>query len=175
MNKPIINGIDVSECYFYSDINCDLGYIADSFPINCKNNPNCYFKQFKRLEEECKLLHEAQEQTVEQEEELERLQEENDKLKEERNQAVNEFNALMTDIMIDIPFTGIKNTGISIKSHLRKMQKALKALEKIRHFIQVYVPEKESDYNSAKKAHPVFFGLLEQIKYHCNEVLNDRD
>lgn len=56
MSKPIINGIDVSECIFYSENNCDIGYIADSYPKNCKNNPDCYFKQLKRLQEENKRL-----------------------------------------------------------------------------------------------------------------------
>lgn len=64
MSEEIINGIDVSECEhhytnpvngiiyhgcaIYEQIN-ELGYSQDTL---CEQNPNCYFKQFKRLQEE---------------------------------------------------------------------------------------------------------------------------
>ena len=67
-DEKIINGIDVSECEhhytnpvngiiyhgcaIYEQIN-DLGYSQDTL---CEQNPNCYFKQFKRLQEENKEL-----------------------------------------------------------------------------------------------------------------------
>jgi hypothetical protein len=62
--EPIINGIDVSECEhhytnpvngiiyhgcaIYEQIN-ELGYSQDTL---CEQNPDCYFKQLKRLQEE---------------------------------------------------------------------------------------------------------------------------
>lgn len=41
----IIDGVDVSECKY-------LPYCEDK-QGNCGNNPNCYFKQLKRKEQEC--------------------------------------------------------------------------------------------------------------------------
>ena len=61
--ETTINGVDISECEFCithtnrAVINsCNSrGYIKDDglhIHINCKDNPNCYFKQLKRLERE---------------------------------------------------------------------------------------------------------------------------
>lgn len=46
----IIDGVDVSGCIY-------LPYCEDK-QGNCGNNPNCYFKQLKRKEQECKDLKE---------------------------------------------------------------------------------------------------------------------
>lgn len=106
---------------------------------------------------------------------IEKLEQENKELKEERNRAVNEFNALMTDIIIDIPFTGIKNTNISIKSHLHKMQKALKALEEIREICKMdcgncqYNQDCDCNFQECEEA------KIDDILNKINEVLNDRD
>jgi predicted RNase H-like nuclease (RuvC/YqgF family) len=64
MSETIINGIDVSECEhhytnpvngtiyhgcaIYEQVN-ELGYSQDTL---CEQNPDCYFKQLKRLQEE---------------------------------------------------------------------------------------------------------------------------
>jgi rRNA maturation endonuclease Nob1 len=53
MTKTIINCIDVSECKLYDYGICDSEMAED---LNCEQNPNCYFKQFKRLQEENKRL-----------------------------------------------------------------------------------------------------------------------
>lgn len=58
----IIHGVNVAECEFYELCGC----IDDNHELNeCKDNPNCYYKQLKRLEFENKLLkadYEASEQ-----------------------------------------------------------------------------------------------------------------
>ena len=71
MNKTIINGIDVSECKFYEEMrklpdNLNGGYYIEHYYCGlqgdnyciCNKNPNCYFKQFKRLQEENEELKE---------------------------------------------------------------------------------------------------------------------
>ena len=57
----IIDGVDVSECEFYSSSENCLEFngkytidICDS--AKCSNNPNCYFKQLKHKEQECERL-----------------------------------------------------------------------------------------------------------------------
>ena len=52
MTKQIIDGVDVSGCEYcgYDNV-CRLSdYIVD-----CEDNPNCYYKQLKRKEQECDM------------------------------------------------------------------------------------------------------------------------
>ena len=53
----IIDGIDVSGCS-YGEIEkdvfkCSCEYNVRSASMFCKDNPNCYYKQLKRKEQEC--------------------------------------------------------------------------------------------------------------------------
>lgn len=71
----IIDGVDVRECaciiedYYYQQANnltngykhiknvCELGESgSEHYNLFCKDNPNCYFKQLKRKEQECEEL-----------------------------------------------------------------------------------------------------------------------
>lgn len=68
----IINGIDISECNYailpqkqcpmksmpYAKETSCIACKEHNTKLNfCKNNPNCYYKQFKRKEQECKELY----------------------------------------------------------------------------------------------------------------------
>lgn len=70
-NEPImIDSIDVSECEHVrvstslfkekTYVQCSAFFLEneDSY-CDCKENPNCYFKQLKRKEQECKQLKEV--------------------------------------------------------------------------------------------------------------------
>lgn len=49
----IINGVDVSECKHYNPeqyFKCNIGC------CHCEENPNCYYKQLSRKEQECEEL-----------------------------------------------------------------------------------------------------------------------
>ena len=52
----IIDGIDVSKCWYYHYGKCEVDYAEWNNEIirynECQNNPNCYFKQLKHKEEE---------------------------------------------------------------------------------------------------------------------------
>lgn len=52
----IINGMDVSECEHYEDLNCFAYRDSCGYPLDCKDNPSCYYKQLKRKEQECEEL-----------------------------------------------------------------------------------------------------------------------
>ena len=54
-NKIIIDGVDVSECCWCDSEPNTEPYcrINDGEDLNCEENPNCYFKQLKRKEQEC--------------------------------------------------------------------------------------------------------------------------
>ena len=67
----IIDGIDVSKCEFLiinndkqlcrcikSDLFGGIEFVENAKNGNCKDNPNCYYKQLKRKEEECERLKE---------------------------------------------------------------------------------------------------------------------
>ena len=53
-DKPImINGVDVAGCEYlglYKECKLKCG---SCYPIDCSDNPNCYYKQLKRKEQEC--------------------------------------------------------------------------------------------------------------------------
>lgn len=56
--EPImIDDVDVSECDFYIDSK-NLEFNCKQTPQSyfCKNQPNCYYKQLKRKEQECEEL-----------------------------------------------------------------------------------------------------------------------
>lgn len=55
----IIDGVDVSKCN-WCDFEPDAEpycRINDGEDLSCEDNPNCYFKQLKRKEQECEELH----------------------------------------------------------------------------------------------------------------------
>lgn len=82
MSKPIINGIDVSECKLYDYGICDSEQVEN---LNCEQNPDCYFKQLKRLEQREKALTEIADDLQKRNHDLtltnERLEQENKELK----------------------------------------------------------------------------------------------
>ena len=51
-DKQIIDGIDVSKCQHYGKCSTYC-YVVDE---PCSDNPNCYYKQLKRKEQECEAL-----------------------------------------------------------------------------------------------------------------------
>ena len=63
-DKTIIDGIDVSKCKsFFKGIKehniccyCDTREDKIPFAVFCEENPNCYYKQLKRKEQECEEL-----------------------------------------------------------------------------------------------------------------------
>ena len=59
--KQIIDEVDVSWCEWIREIELDSEYICTCNSLNktssyCKDNPNCYYKQLKRKEQECEEL-----------------------------------------------------------------------------------------------------------------------
>ena len=53
--RIIIDGIDVSGCVYYADGKCTNSHMIQS---NCKNVAVCYYKEYKRKEQECEELKE---------------------------------------------------------------------------------------------------------------------
>lgn len=54
MTKEIINGIDVSECVYFNSVTYEEPYcnIDQERLYACSSDENCYYKQFKRLEQQ---------------------------------------------------------------------------------------------------------------------------
>ena len=52
----IIDGVDVSGCEHCGYDNVCKLKSASNYTVDCKDNPNCYFKQLKRKEQECERL-----------------------------------------------------------------------------------------------------------------------
>ena len=63
----IIDGVDVSKCIHYKNKSCIADYCLTDMPFDeakCKLNPNCYFKQLKRKEQECEEINLRNERLV---------------------------------------------------------------------------------------------------------------
>ena len=72
IDKQIKEGIDVSQCEFLiisnnehlcrcikSDLFGGIEFVENAKNRNCKDNPNCYYKQSKHKEQECEALGQA--------------------------------------------------------------------------------------------------------------------
>lgn len=83
----IIDGVDVSKCN-WCDFEPDAEpycRINDGEDLSCEDNPNCYFKQLKRKEQECEKLYIQLETDEEYHKEEENTLRKIIKNKEERN------------------------------------------------------------------------------------------
>ena len=111
--KQIIDEVDVSWCEWIREIELDSEYICTCNSLNktssyCKDNPNCYYKQLKRKEQELKNICKAfdieyaiDEETgnligrcnklYKKEQECEELKVKNQKLKEEIEDLITEI------------------------------------------------------------------------------------
>ena len=85
----IIDSVDVSGCTHYRNYNDEFHCDLLSEPLVCADNPNCYYKQLKRKEQECEELKAKCKKYVEVNEQKTKyyaeLKAENTKLKEELN------------------------------------------------------------------------------------------
>lgn len=63
----IIDGVDVSKCYGYvhnaKEYDCGETYSKFHYRY-CEENPNCYFKQLKRKEQECEELKKIKKENI---------------------------------------------------------------------------------------------------------------
>ncbi len=80
-DKQIIDGVDVSKCSWYKQ--GATGMICADWLLSndCSKNLNCYYKQLKRKEQECKLLKSALKN-----QNIVAIVEENDQLKAENEE-----------------------------------------------------------------------------------------
>ena len=105
--RIIIDGIDVSGCVYYADGKCTNSHMIQS---NCKNVAVCYYKEYKRKEQECEELRKANDEKNELlaklgcptiatarrkvfclQEQLDQLKAENDELKEEKQGLIKDW------------------------------------------------------------------------------------
>ena len=94
MGKEIyIDGTDVSGCEWIREIELDSEYICTCNSLNktssyCKDNPNCYYKQLKRKENQ---IVDLSKMVDTKEQECEELKVKNQKLKEEIEDLITEI------------------------------------------------------------------------------------
>lgn len=136
MSEVIIDGVNVAECqyYFYEDTEkahtCRLIQVDDDLHYICKDNPNCYFKQLKRLE----AKHgETVLKMAEAEVEIEKLQAENEKLRDKAYKDADMIYRLTEENReYDIDLSIEKEAH---KSTIERLDKYHKALEDIREIL----------------------------------------
>lgn len=131
--EKIINGIDVSECEhhytntvngimyngcaIYEQIN-ELGYSQDTL---CEQNPDCYFKQFKRLQKENESLKSLNDFNVQK---IEVLKEENEKL--------HRHCQICENFIDGIPCKPLRDMDYDLQKVISQRDKYIQALEEIR-------------------------------------------
>ena len=121
----IINGVDVSKCGHYHYGKCEIDYDEWNNEIirynECQNNPNCYYKQLKRKEQENKKLKEDEKSLL------------NiiDDLQKEKNKWVEKYNDLGQD------FDQLKQTLSSIKNIAEKCRSSLYGYDQERYPKQI--------------------------------------
>lgn len=158
MNKSIINGIDVSECnirfnHFEKNI-CELGNRKlGELHYLCSENPNCYFKQLKRLQEENEGLKSLNDFNVQK---IEVLQEENEELKARLK--------TLDDEVLTIEIT---------PDEFERYKKYEQALEEIRKEANKLLYELNPIYGYNNSNH--FELLAKYVLAKTKEVLDDRN
>ena len=97
MNKNneqiIIDGVYVSTCEFYSGGLCNIPDSIETFDSCMDKNPNCYYKQLKRKEQECEELKSTNKIY---EQGIARLKDEKKNLKKENNSLKETIDGLLS-------------------------------------------------------------------------------
>lgn len=122
-NKPIIiDGIDVSGCIYYEDGKCLNGEMVQ---CNCKNVAVCYYKEYKRKEQECERL--KNERTVDLVKQLDQLKAENKQLKRQvENDKVLITNAGKQNYQLVQEYDRLKAENEELKKELDKVYEDIK-------------------------------------------------
>lgn len=139
----IIDGVDVAGCHNktpykndYGDVQCKCYRFEDIenntflFGI-CKQHPNCYYKQFKRLEQENKELRKANEISIEkvtvtaEAKRLQELEQENRELKEKVKSLESEIRQKKMTIMMN------NDHYLTVDENNRKYNSALEEIREI--------------------------------------------
>ena len=84
-DKHIIDEVDVRECNCYIEGERGMTCVGTFISSNCSKNPNCYYKQLKRKEQECNKLYIQLEADEEYHKEMENTLRKIIKNKRERN------------------------------------------------------------------------------------------
>ena len=104
-----INGVCVADCKYLShNLLCECA-IKPADDFHCPANPDCYYKQLKRKEQNCDN---ANSQIVDLEEELDQLKAENEKLQDIANKLLDEKNKYLDRWSINLIY---KQTLTEIK------------------------------------------------------------
>lgn len=160
-NKPIINGIDVSDCSYYNKDN--EPYCCEIWDNECEAQ-NCYFKQCKRLEQREKALTELADDLQKRNHDLtltnERLEQENKELKAKFNELYNNAEQLANKYN---KYSGNKENELVeiINKTTDERNKYKQALEEIRdRLIVVTEEEPQSTINLVLDLKPIIEGAL---------------
>lgn len=162
-NKQIlINDVDVSGCEFYFDEKCrcmDASIMQDFYSCpQCNSNPNCYYKNYKRKEQECKKLYIQLKADAEYHKEEENTLRKIIKNKEERNiELYKENNKLKTE-------------NDELKAKIKYMEEYIKTVENARN--EVERENKFSKEQAEQKLERIKEMLKKCVKIHDDIIVN---
>lgn len=190
MNK--INGIDVSECEKLGEtidgFTCGLGKrirFANEIITKhnlCKDNPNCYYKQLKRLQQELDIKEKMLDKfMIGSGETLEKLQQENEESKEKAIKYTEENgNLIIQRNTIENKLRDTENRLISLQKanlhNLVLLKRYKQALVEIRDFSENFCGEKcpfyKNEYSEVCNEACILDNIVNPILKRINEVLN---
>lgn len=160
-NLLIIDGVDVSGCEYYFDEKCrcmDASIMQDfySYP-QCNSNPNCYYKLYKRKEQECESLRNL-------------LVEQNDVMRT-NELMMKEFGIeILRDITTgDITVRSIKL--IELKQKCEELNKEIHNLNSTINFIKVTEHSAINKYNKLKQT---LTEIKEIAEFYANSTVGDK-
>lgn len=152
-NKQIIiDGVNVSGCEHYDDLNCYAYRDSCGYPLDCKDNHNCYYKQLKRKEQECNQL----------EAENEQLMEAFEDITESRIEICNQCGK-QTDY--NIPCKQIRNLDYDLQLEIKENNKLKQVLGEIKKIIEWHITNADSED---------VYDNMKQILKLISEVNDDR-
>lgn len=132
----IINGIDVSGCGYYYEIDgqCNIFGMGksgeDTFCRYCTDNPNCYYKKLKQLEQENAELKAYMDVNEDFKTAWEELKAENERLKEENYQL--QKDCQICENFIDfIPCKPIRDMDYDLQKVISQRDKYYQTLQEI--------------------------------------------
>lgn len=184
MNKITINGIDVSKCKHYTNLNMNCLELPTQ-PFKCQNDENCYFKQLARAKKEIeKWKHQAElgsdtadrlsKELEDKNQEIEELKAQVDEWKENCNNNF-ELVAIRTKLLTDIAIKlGLNTAIIERKDVFDKIDK-LQSKEQLSLNQSQVIITLRNNLNVNKQKNANLLQENEELKKQLDKYLNQEE
>ena len=178
-DKQMIDGIDVSKCEHYGKCSTYC-YVVDE---PCSDNPNCYYKQLKRKEQECEALQMSENEAGEIIAELNAYKDINEDFKtaweelkaenEELKKIINEAKNSKLDLKSFLVGEAVQNEYEQQLDQLKQTLAEIKEIAEVEIECKTYEIENDCFNETRCKALNEHIDFTKQILQKISEVEND--